>query len=162
MAAGSSVDPDTTASVDCGTFLAALTARLFRSLASSHQQAFLFLLSKNATGFDHDDAAGLAAERAFDYHLLEKCMLLEAAACVQMNAPSRNSYPRCPSIPPDWKPRCTCSSAEPGILTPAAPTPQLRPAVPQRQLPATPTMRPLSSESTVPMLWRLWRCLKHA
>ena len=34
-----------------------------------------------ATGFDQDDAAGLAAERAFDDHLLEKRMLLHAAAC---------------------------------------------------------------------------------
>ena len=38
-------------------------------------------LSSNATGFDQDDAAGLTAERAFDYHLLKKRMLLEAAAC---------------------------------------------------------------------------------
>ena len=34
-------------------------------------------LSSNATGFDQDDAAGLAAERAFDCHLLEKRMLLK-------------------------------------------------------------------------------------
>ena len=34
-----------------------------------------------ATGFDQDDAAGLAAEPAFDNHLLEKRMLLDAAAC---------------------------------------------------------------------------------
>ena len=36
-------------------------------------------LSSNATGFDQDDAAGLAAERAIDYYLLEK----------RANAPSR-------------------------------------------------------------------------
>ena len=36
--------------------------------ALSHQQLFLFSLSRNATGFDQDDAAGLDAEHAFDYH----------------------------------------------------------------------------------------------
>ena len=53
---------------------------------------------------------------------------------------------------------------EPAILTPAAPTPQQRPAVPERQLPATPAAgaSPLSSESTVPMLWWLWRYLTPA
>ena len=50
-----------------------------RPAASSHQQTFPIFLSRNATGFDQDDAAGLDAERAFDYHLLEQRMLLEAA-----------------------------------------------------------------------------------
>ena len=88
-AGGSSVHPDTAAPVDCGTFLAALTERLFRSLTSSHQQDFLFSLSL---------------------------------------------------------------------------TPQRRPTVPERQLPATPAIRPLSSESIVPMLLRLQRrrCLTPA
>ena len=86
-AGGSSVHPDTAAPVDCGTFLAALTERLFRSLTSSHQQDFLFSLSL---------------------------------------------------------------------------TPQRRPTVPERQLPATPAIGPLSSESIVPMLLLLLRCLTPA
>ena len=110
VAGGSSVHPDTAAPVDCGTFLAALTERLLGSPASSHQQDFLFSISRNATRFDQDDAAGLDAERAFDYHLLEKRMLLEAAVCAQTNALSRSSHPRSPSIPPAWKPRGICSS----------------------------------------------------
>ena len=52
-----------------------------RLAASYHQKALIFSLSRNTTGFDQDDAAGLAAERAFDDHLLEKRMLLDAAAC---------------------------------------------------------------------------------
>ena len=51
-----------------------------RPAASSHQQAFIFSLSRSATRFDQDDAAGLTAERVFDDHLLEKfCLLAEAA-----------------------------------------------------------------------------------
>ena len=49
--------------------------------ASSHQQAFLFSLSRNATRLNQDDVADLAAESAFDYDPLEKRMLLGAAAC---------------------------------------------------------------------------------
>ena len=37
-----------------------------RSLVSS--AGLRLLLSRNATGFDQDDAAGLDAEHAFDYH----------------------------------------------------------------------------------------------
>ena len=108
-AGGSSVDPNTEALVDSGTSLAALTGRIFRRPASSHQQDFLFSLSRNATGCDpgQDDAAGLDAERAFYYPLLGKRMLLEVAACVQTNAASRRSHPR---GLPARKPRCTCSS----------------------------------------------------
>ena len=51
-----------------------------RPAASSHQQAFLFSLSKSATHFEQDDATSLAAERAFDNYLLEKCCLLAEAA----------------------------------------------------------------------------------
>ena len=51
---------------------------------------------------------------------------------------------------------------EPAILTPAAPTPQRRPAVPERQHPATPAVGPLSSETLVPKLRRLRRCLTPA
>ena len=58
--------------------------------------ATLFL-SSNATGFDQDDAAGLAAERAFDCQLLEKGMLLEAAAC-ECTLQMQCSHPRGPSI----------------------------------------------------------------
>ena len=53
--------------------------------ASSHRQAFLFSLSKNATGFNQDDTAGLDA---FDFRLVEKRTLLEAAAC------NRRMHPR--------------------------------------------------------------------
>ena len=42
---------------------------------------------------------------------------------------------------------------------PAAPTSQRGPAVPESQLPATPAVGPLLSESNVPMLRRLRRCL---
>ena len=64
-------------------------------------------LSSNATGFDQDDAAGLAAERAFDCHLLEKRLLLEADACectLQMQPSARPVYLRA------YRPRSTCSS----------------------------------------------------
>ena len=50
------------------------------NVASSHQLAFLFSLSKRTKRSDLDDAAGLAAVRAFDDHLLEKCCLLAEAA----------------------------------------------------------------------------------
>ena len=74
--------------------------------ASSHRQAFLFSRSRNATGFDQDDAAGLAAERALDYHLLEKSMSLMVLEVYKRMHPSsaRRIYPRA------WKPRSTCSS----------------------------------------------------
>ena len=75
------------APVDCGTFLAARTERPFRRAARSFVSsgglpllAFLFPLSRNAAGLDQEDAAGLAAEHAFDNHLLEKRTVLEAAA----------------------------------------------------------------------------------
>ena len=45
---------------------------------------------------------------------------------------------------------------------PAAPTPQRRPAVPERQLLATPAVGPLLSESNMPMLRQLRRCLTSA
>ena len=67
----SSVDPDTAAPVDCSTFLAALTKLLFHSPALSHQKAFLFSLSRNATCFDQDNTTGLDAS---DCHQLEKRM----------------------------------------------------------------------------------------
>ena len=140
----------------------AVRPRLLRRPASSHHQPFLFFLSRKATCFDQDDAVGL---NAFDYHLLEKRMLLEAA-CVQTNAPSRSSHLRGPSIPPAWKQRSTCSSSQACLPGPHAccAYPSAAPSVPERQLPATPAVGPLSSagESTVPMLWHLWRCLKPA
>ena len=114
-----------------------------RRLASSHQQAFLFSLSRNATRFDHDEAAGLDAERAFEYHLLERRMSLEAA-CVQTNAPSRCSNQRGPSIPQRLDPHSTCSSGR-------ACHPHACSACPQRLCPkdsSPPRLR--SSESTVP------------
>ena len=112
-------------------------------------------LSSNTTGFDQDDAAGVAAERAFDCHLLEQRMLLKL---LHANAPSRCSHQRCQSIPAPAASAAPAQVVEPAILTPAAPTPQQRPAVPERQLPATPAVGTLSSESTVPMLRRLRRC----
>ena len=49
--------------------------------ALPYQQAFLYSLPRSATRFDQDDAVGLAAERAFDDHLLEKrCLLTEAVS----------------------------------------------------------------------------------
>ena len=52
-AGGSSVDPNTAAPVDCGTFLA--TRMDNQPAALSHQQAFLFSLSRNAARFNQDD-----------------------------------------------------------------------------------------------------------
>ena len=84
-------------SVDCGTFLAALSAseRLFRRparsrLVSSTGLPLLptLLPSQNTTGFDQDYVAGLDA---FDYYLLEKRMLLEATLRKQPSA--RPVYP---------------------------------------------------------------------
>ena len=119
-AGGSSVDPNTTAPVDCGSFLATLTERLFRRPArsSSHQQAILFCLSRNATRLNQDDVAGLAAESAFDYDSLEKRMLLEAAAwecTLQMQytcSSGRACHPEA---------FCACPSATPGYARKAAP-----------------------------------------
>ena len=102
-----------------------------------------FSLSRNATRFDHDEAAGLDAERAFEYHLLERRMSLEAA-CVQTNAPSRCSNQRGPSIPQRLDPHSTCSSGR-------ACHPHACSACPQRLCPkdsSPPRLR--SSESTVP------------
>ena len=54
-----------------------------RPASSSHNQVSLLSLSGNATG--PEDVAGVAADRAFDDHLLETRMLLEAAASEQTN-----------------------------------------------------------------------------
>ena len=91
-------------------------------------------------------------------------MLLENV-CVQTNAPSRSSHLRGSLAHRSPRPGSRAAPAqevEPAILTLTAPTPQQRPAVPERQLPATPAVGPLSSESTVPMLRWLWRYLTPA
>ena len=98
---GSSVDPHTAAVVPRGSTvgcflqpsLSAFSA--VQLAASSHQQAFFFSLSRNATGVDQDDAVG---PDAFDYRLLEKRTFLEAAACFR-RTPSRCSHPCGPSFP---------------------------------------------------------------
>ena len=108
------------------------------------------------TGFDQDDAAGLVN---FDYHLLEKHTLLEADAyatgehTLQMQPSARRICPRA------WKPRSIGSSSRASIVLPAVPASQWCPAVLERQLPATPAVGSLSSESTAPTLRRLRRCL---
>ena len=108
------------------------------------------------TGFDQDDAAGLVT---FDYHLLEKRTLLEAAAyatdehTLQMQPSARRICPRA------WKSRSIGSSSRASIVLPAVPASQWCPAVLERQLPATPAVGSLSSESTAPTLRRLRRCL---
>ena len=97
-------------------------------------------LSSNATGFDQDDAAGLAAERAFDYHLLEKRMLLKL---LHANAPSRCSHPRGQSILAPAGRAAPAHVVKPVILTPAVPAlsgAASLPAVPERPLPATPAV----------------------
>ena len=103
-----------------------------RPAALSHQQAFL---SRNATGFGQDDTAGLDA---FDYHLLEKSMLLEATACLQTIAPSKCNHPRGPSIPTPGNRPAPAQSVEPAILTPAVPAAQWRPAVLKGRSPPRP------------------------
>ena len=87
--------------------------------ASSHRQVFIFSFSRNATGVDQDNAAGLAVEHASDYHLLEKRMLLEAAACGKTNAPARCSHPRGLSIPAPGSRAAPAQAVEPAILTAA-------------------------------------------
>ena len=82
--------------------------------------------SGNKTGFDQDDAAGLAAERAIDDQLLGKRMLLEDAACVQTNTPFRCSHPRSPSTPALGSRAAPAHSFEPAIFTPAVPAQQRR------------------------------------
>ena len=85
--------------------------------------------SSNATGFDQDDAAGLAAERAFDYHLLEKRLLLEADACectLQMQPSARPIYPCA------CRPRSTCSSGRVCHPQACCACPAILPAVPER------------------------------
>ena len=102
---GGKLNSETAAPVNCGTFHAARAERLFRGLARSSSSPATLFLSSNATGFDQDDAAGLAAERAFDCHLLEKGMLLEAAACectLQMQPSTRPVYLRA------CRPRSSC------------------------------------------------------
>ena len=51
-------------------------------------------LSSNATGFDQDDAAGLAAERAFDYHCSRSayCLKLMHKCTLQMQPCARPVY----------------------------------------------------------------------
>ena len=73
-------------------------------------------LYSNATGFDQDHAAGLAAERAFGYHLLEKRMLFEAAAYVKTNAPSQKQPSARPVYPRAWKPHKRSSLPASGPL----------------------------------------------
>ena len=128
-AGGSSsvVDPETAAAVDCGTFHAARTERLFRRPARSFPSPATLSLSSSATGFDQDDAAGLATERALDSHLLEKRMLLEAA--VRMHPP--DAAIRAARLSPRLQPAPAARAApaqalEPGILTPAVPAPERR------------------------------------
>ena len=67
-----------------------------RQAASSLPQAFLFSLPSRAMRFDQDDSAGLAAERAFDEHLLQKCCLLtETAERALMNTLPAFACERC-------------------------------------------------------------------
>ena len=145
-------------SVDRG--ISAASERLFRSPASSLvSSAGLLRVSSPSSGMlgvDQDFSAGLAAERAFDFHLLEKrLLLLEAAACVQTNAPSR-----CITTPVSGAapPQAVEPASLTGLLLPALP------AVPEKPLPATPAEGPLSSKSTVsvPTLRRLRRRLTPA
>ena len=119
-----------------------VTERLFRLPARS-----LISFSRNATGFDQDNAAGLAAERAFDYHLLKKRMLLEAAACkctLQMQTSAR---PLQASLSPRLLKRLSLPSSR-LLCLPLSGAASL-PAVLERLLPATPAVGPLSSESRV-------------
>ena len=86
-----------------------------------------------------------------------------SASCLRLHAYRRTHPPEAAIREAHRSPRpgsraAPAQAVEPAIPTPAAPTPQQRPAVPERQLPATPAVGPLSSESTVPMLRRLWRC----
>ena len=141
-----SVDPDTAAPVDYGTFFATLTEHLF----------LRFSLSRNATSFDQDDAAGLSAERSFDYYLLEKHMLLRLLLAY-MQPSARPIYPRA------WKPRSTCSSGR-ACQPRAVPAPQRRRKSAGCARKAAPCHacshdRTLQSESTVPTLRRLRRRL---
>ena len=63
-----------------------------RPAASSHQQVFIFSLSKSTT----DQTAGLSAERVFDNHLLEKyCLLAEADKRELMNTTPALACERC-------------------------------------------------------------------
>ena len=57
------VDPDAASQVDCGTFLAARTERLFRRLSSSlvTSGGLPILPLQERDWFDQDDAAGLDA-----------------------------------------------------------------------------------------------------
>ena len=94
-------------------------------------------LSSNATGFDQDDTAGLAAERAIDYYLLENSILFETAACkctLQIQ-PSARPFYSCAC-----RPHSTCSSGRacgmPSsrlLCLPLSGTASL-PAAPERQL----------------------------
>ena len=101
--------------------------------ASSHRQAFLFSLSKNATGFNQDDTAGLDA---FDFHLVEKPRrtLLEAAACNRRMQP-RDAAIRAACRSPrleaaHWR-AASAQAVEHVVLTPAVPASQWRLAVPK-------------------------------
>ena len=97
-------------------------------------------LSQQRDWLDQDDAAGLAAERPFDYHLLEKRMLLKL---LHANAPSRCSHPRGQSILAPAGRAAPAHVVKPVILTPAVPAlsgAASLPAVPERPLPATPAV----------------------
>ena len=115
--------------------------------ASSHQQSFLFSLSRNATGFDQDDASGLDA---FDCYrrMRSPDAAIRAVRLSQHLEAEQHLAP--------------AQAAEPAILTPAVPAPHLQQSVPKGSSPARPAVGPLSSESTVPTLRRLRRSLAPA
>ena len=105
--------------------------------ASSRQQAFLFSLSRNATGLDKDDTAGLDA---FD------CYRRMRSPDAAIRAVRRSQHLETEQH------LAPAQAAEPAILTPAVPAPHLQPSVPKGRSPARPAVGPLSSESTVPTI----------
>ena len=110
----------------------------------SHQQVFLFLLSRNATGLDQDYAPGLLQMNAL------------SSLRLQMQ-PSALSV--CPSA---WKQRSTCSSRRARHPHACCTCPSPAPVCAERPLPATPAVGPLSSKSTVLSQRQLLRCLTPA
>ena len=100
----------------------------------------------------------------FDYHLLKKRMsrLLNAAACVQTKAHSRCRHQCSPSIPASGSSTERLSLPSSCLLClPLSRAASLQ-AVPERPLPATPAVGLLASESTMPTMLRLLRCLTPA
>ena len=154
---GSSVDTDTAAPVSYGTFLEALTECRFRRrpAASAHEQAF-------RPSSSCSPGTRLASTRTTQLALMPSticCLRLLHATdeCTLEMQPSER-----PVYPHAWEPRSTCSSSRAWHHHACCACPLVASCCSERPIPAMPAVGPLSSESIVPTLRWLRRCLTPA